>query len=59
MVTENTEPILMPFGKYEGEPISLVPTDYLKFMLYKINYGPHIHIVAEELQRRKSADNPQ
>lgn len=48
-----TEPILMPIGKYEGKPIDQVPTDYLRWILYKVYKRDHILLISQELQRRK------
>lgn len=53
MVSKMTEPILMPIGKYEGKPIDQVPTDYLRWILYKVYKRDHILLISQELQRRK------
>ncbi len=44
---------VMPFGKYAGEPVSSVPTGYLKWLLREMDLDEALELVTEgELERR-------
>lgn len=50
------EPIIMPCGKYKGEELSLIPSDYLKWLAE--NWADEtICAAADEEYRRRTDDN--
>lgn len=49
----------MPFGKYKGEALADVPTDYLGWLLDNVELRPPLHWqVVEELRRRERPASP-
>jgi curved DNA-binding protein CbpA len=52
-VTGAPEPdVYMAFGKYRGEPISTVPTSYLRWAVRNVENEDYLFDVTQELVRR-------
>ena len=52
-VASGPEPdVYMAFGKYRGEPISTVPTSYLRWAVQNVENEDYLFDVTQELIRR-------